>query len=93
MKIIVTKKLTFPYTSDIEEGSVVDVIDIGNDYYKSEKGHLISKEFTQKVTWDISTLLNISRRFDNSLDGMNLSPDQKTFILTNLKTILKDELK
>lgn len=92
MKIIVTKKLKFPYTSDIEEGDVVEVTDIGG-FYKSEKGHLIPKQFSQKVTWDLSTLLNISRRFDSSLDGMNLSPDQKTIILTNLKSILKDELK
>lgn len=93
MKIIVTKKLSFPYTSDIEEGAVIEVTDIGNDYYKSIKGQLIPKEHAQKVAWDLTILLNISRRFDNSLDGMNLSPDQKTIILTNLKSILKDELK
>jgi len=91
MKVIITKKLKFPYTSDIEEGSIVEVTELAS-FYKSERGQLIPKEFTQKITWDLTTLLNISRRFNNSLDGMNLSLDQKKIILGNLKSILKDEL-
>ena len=93
MKVIVKKDLKFPYTKDIKEGSILEVNDLGNDMYKTENGQLISKKDTNIVSWDISTLLNISRRFNDILNDINLTQDQKTIIITSLKSILKDELK
>lgn len=93
MKVVVTKDLNYPYTKGIKEGSIVDVIDLGGGLFKTDKGQLISKENTKSVTLDVNILLNITRKIDDSLNGMNLSPDQKSIILSSLKSILKDELK